>query len=93
MTLQDINEKMAELARFAVPSKDYDKAKADEYYEMQKLYWEEKNKATENTSVVCKKERKTFVNGFGEATTREITSQTYKNWNKRLDKEILNFIR
>lgn len=93
MTLQEIDKRMVELAKFAVPSKDYDKSKADEFYRMQKMYWESKNKATGNSPASGKKERKTFVNGFGEATTREITTQTYKNEQKRLSKEILNFIR
>ncbi|MGL6201613.1 MAG: hypothetical protein ACRC3H_22075 [Lachnospiraceae bacterium] len=38
------------------------------------------------------REYKTFVNGFGEATTREITSLTYERAQKRLDKEILSFM-
>lgn len=37
-------------------------------------------------------EHKTFVNGFGEATRREITTLTYRRQQKRLDKEILSFI-
>ena len=32
---------------------------------------------------------KTFVNGFGEATTREITSASYQRAQKRLDKAVL----
>ena len=32
--------------------------------------------------------KRTFVNGFGEATTREITSASYKRAQARLDKEI-----
>jgi hypothetical protein len=35
---------------------------------------------------------KTFVNGFGEATTREITSATYTRADKRMQKDILAFI-
>lgn len=35
---------------------------------------------------------KTFVNSYGEATKREITSATYERANKRLSKEIMNFI-
>ncbi|MGL6200596.1 MAG: hypothetical protein ACRC3H_16830 [Lachnospiraceae bacterium] len=37
-------------------------------------------------------QQKTFVNGFGEATTREITSSTYERAQKRLDKKILSFM-
>jgi ribosomal protein S18 len=93
MDLKEISEKMKELAKFAVPSKHYDEKKAEEYYRIQKLYREEKNKVGKNSvnnnnigaSI-------TFVNSYGEATTREITSQSYKNQQRRLSKEILNFI-
>lgn len=89
----DLNKKMVELARFALPGKSYDESRANEYYAIQKLYWKEKNKETKKTSVASgKKEVKSFVNGFGEATTRDITSQIYKNSQKRLSKEVFNFI-
>ena len=35
---------------------------------------------------------KTFVNSYGEATKREITSATYERANERLSKEIILFI-
>ena len=35
---------------------------------------------------------KKFVNSFGEATNRQITCPTYDRANKRLNKEIINFI-
>ena len=35
---------------------------------------------------------KTFVNSFGEATKREITTSTYKNSQAKLSKEILGFV-
>lgn len=34
----------------------------------------------------------TFVNGYGEATTREITSSTYSRASKRLSKQVISFI-
>ena len=34
----------------------------------------------------------TFVNGYGEATTREITSSTYSRASKRLSKQVMSFI-
>ncbi|MGL6201129.1 MAG: hypothetical protein ACRC3H_19590 [Lachnospiraceae bacterium] len=45
--------------------------------------------ATPETTV---KESHTGVNGFGEATAREITCATYERAQKRLDKEIMSFI-
>lgn len=35
---------------------------------------------------------KTFVNSFGEATTRDITSASYKRAQKRLDKDVLRIM-
>ncbi len=35
---------------------------------------------------------KTFVNSFGEATKREITTSTYKNSQAKLSKEIMGFV-
>lgn len=35
---------------------------------------------------------KTFVNSYGEATKRKITSATYERVNKKLSKEIMRFI-
>lgn len=43
----------------------------------------------ENTKA---KETKTFINGYGEATKRYITSSTYERAEKRRQKEILSFI-
>lgn len=43
-----------------------------------------KRKAAKN-----KDSKSTFVNGYGEATTREITSQTYKRQQKRLENDVL----
>ena len=35
------------------------------------------------------KNTKTFVNSFGEATKREITSSTYERWQKKLSKQFM----
>lgn len=35
---------------------------------------------------------KTFVNNYGEATTRNITSSTYEREQRRLQKQIMQFI-
>lgn len=40
----------------------------------------------------CDKESKIFVNGFGEATKKNITCATYERIQKRMAKEILAFI-
>jgi predicted HNH restriction endonuclease len=38
------------------------------------------------------KQEKTFINGFGEATNKYITSSTYERAEKRRQKEILSFM-
>lgn len=38
------------------------------------------------------KQNKTFVNSFGEATTRNITNATYERQQKKLQKELMRFI-
>ena len=35
---------------------------------------------------------KTFVNSYGEATTRDITTSTYKQLQRKLNKQIMRFI-
>ena len=39
------------------------------------------------------KKEKTFVNSFGEATTREITNTTYKKAQKRLERQMMRFFK
>jgi predicted HNH restriction endonuclease len=39
-----------------------------------------------------KKETKTFVNGYGEATNKYITCSTYERAEKRRQKEVLSFM-
>ena len=36
--------------------------------------------------------KKTFVNSYGEATTREITSSSYKRLQRKLNNQIMRFI-
>ena len=55
--------------------------------ELQELELVEKksiNKSDEESNI--------FINGFGEATTRNITCNSYKRTGKRIEKEILKFI-
>lgn len=66
-----------------------------EYYDVQREMNTKRNALNKALDEMAKarkgqtvQERKTFVNGFGEATRREITSSTYKRAQKRLQKEI-----
>lgn len=45
-----------------------------------------------NNTVNTKEDEKVFVNGFGEATKREITCSTYEKAQKRNSKAMLSFI-
>lgn len=45
-----------------------------------------------NNTINAKESEKVFVNGFGEATKREITCSTYEKSQKRNSKAILSFI-
>ena len=86
--LEELQMKMIELARYAVHTPNYDEEKAKEYYRVLELHREERirvNKELDEKARLRRaKEKETFVNGYGEATHREITSQTYKNQQKRL---------
>lgn len=55
--------------------------------ELQELELTKKKSANDSD-----KESKTFINGFKEATKREITCNTYERMKKRMEKEILAFI-
>ena len=53
----------------------------------------EKLQELESNNTTNKKEnKKVFVNGFGEASKREITCSTYEKLQKRNSKAILSFI-
>lgn len=64
------------------------KALLNELYKLEIIERNEKIVDEENKNVT-----KTFVNGYGEATNRYITSQTYERTVKRNQKAILSFIR
>lgn len=46
----------------------------------------------ENKKPIIPVENKIFVNGYGEATTRKVTSSTYERAEKRLHNQIVTFI-
>lgn len=86
-TIEDYNSKMLELAKYATPG-NYNEEKANQFYEVQKGYWKLKNKKNRSEKIQSET-KKTFVNSFGEATKRNITSTTYDNNQKRLSKEVM----
>ena len=72
------------------PSKKYYNAQ-EKKVELQEAQRNVVKEIVRRKSEEAKKQKntKTFVNSFGEATKREITSATYKRWQKRLDKQFL----
>ena len=55
---------------------------------LNQLYESEKAEKENKVSKVSEK----YINGYGEATSREITSSTYIRADRRLSKEIMSFI-
>lgn len=86
-------QRMESLARFATPA-FYDADKASQYYGAKREYDELRShrdtllnrqiKQNQNRNIP----RKTFVNSFGEATKRDITTSTYKRRQKQVMKRI-----
>lgn len=72
-------------------------SKADEYRATQKKYQALQGGRTKIINEQARRKqgsgsaepRRKFVNSFGEATTRSITSSTYERAMKRLDKQVL----
>lgn len=72
----------------------------DEYYRVQKKYNEVRRKINaaqdERAKIQRKREEKTnkrtFVNSYGEATNRYITSTTYERAVRRRERDVLNFL-
>ena len=58
---------------------------------LNKLY-EMKKEEKESSLNASSKDVKTFINGFGEATKREISCNTYKRAENRINKEIMSFM-
>ena len=88
------------LAPFACPSgKEVNEVKRSEFYATKKKFEDvrkEKSKIWDMIRALEVKENEqssTFVNSFGEATKRYITSAIYEKQQKRLSKQIMSYIR
>lgn len=95
--LEELGARMEELAPYVIPSKNFCEAKACEYYEIQAMYQEEKAKVSAliamQEKAIKQHQEKVFINGYGEATHREITSSSYKRAQNKLSKDILSFLK
>lgn len=71
----------------AADSREYRSAQR----EYQKLQWDRATIIDEMAKKRPKEKArpKTFVNSFGESTTREITSASYKRWQRRMKLDVL----
>lgn len=75
-----------------MPSGYYDVQRKKQALESKKRSITNKIVTASRNVTVEKTNGKPFVNSFGEATKREITTTSYKNSQARLDKEIMGFV-
>lgn len=100
----ELGRKMAEYAEYALPSytgKDK-QAKSAKYYKYQREFNAVRRERNDLQNKISKtkrdsreneaKAKKKFVNSFGEATKRNITTATYEKAQRKLAKEIMRFI-
>lgn len=99
-----LGSKMAEYAEYALPSytgKDK-QTKSAKYYKYQREFNAVRRERNDLQNKISKtkresreneaKAKKKFVNSFGEATKRNITTATYEKAQRKLAKEIMRFI-
>lgn len=93
--MDSLGKRMQELA----PTSYESDAKRSEYLKVLKKYQSTREKYNQKLNVQAAKKQKlsatavkTKLNGYGEATSREITSTTYDNWLKRKTREVSRFV-
>lgn len=92
--LEQLGRNMAETAQYAISGRNYDDSKAAKFYELKRQYDDLRSKINAKKDEEAKKrpetkhEHRTFVNGYGEATQRHITSSTYERAQRRLNRDI-----
>ena len=89
-----LSEQLQELAPYTARGKNFSEEKTEEYYCVLRAFQKAKKEQRENPSVAKYQydNKKTFVNSYGEATKREITTATYDRQQKRLDREIMRLV-
>lgn len=88
-----LGEQMAQMAQYATPGPNYDSSKASKYYEIKRQYNELRSKINAKKDEEARNRPKQntnskYVNGYGEATHRNITTSTYERAQRRLNREI-----
>ena len=89
-----VGEQMVEVARYVVPGPNYSDAKRDEWDSLQDMHDELRgflsvliDEQLSREPQPVRKARK-FVNSYGEATRRHVTTQTYEASQRRQEREI-----
>lgn len=94
--IDKLNKRLADYASrnpaWNMPSGYYDVQRKKQALESKKRSITNKIVTASRNVTVEKTNGKPFVNSFGEATKREITTTSYKNSQARLDKEIMRFV-
>lgn len=94
--IDKLNKRLADYASknpaWNMPSGYYDVQKKKQALESKKRSITNKIVTASRNVTAEKTNGKTFVNSFGEATKREITTSTYKSSQAKLSKEIMGFV-
>lgn len=95
--METIGNEMMEYYIYATPAYNGEdkEEKSDYYYDLKRQYESLRKQLNNAYDEMPKQEQivsETFVNGYGEATKREITSASYKRSQKRLEKQLLSFV-
>lgn len=94
--IDKLNKRLADYASknpaWNMPSGYYDVQRKKQALESKKRSITSKIMTASRNVTAEKTNGKTFVNSFGEATKREITTSTYKSSQAKLSKEIMGFV-
>lgn len=94
--IDKLNKRLADYASknpaWNMPSGYYDVQRKKQALESKKRSITNKIVTASRNVTSEKTNGKTFVNSFGEATKREITTSTYKSSQAKLSKEIMGFV-
>ena len=93
----NLGDKLKEYSKYAVPTDKEDKEKRTKYYEYRKQYSQKREEYINKLNEILKEKNVgneklskeiTKLNGYGEATNRNITSTTYERAIRRTQKDV-----
>ena len=94
---EETSKKLQEYAKYAVPSDKENKENRQKYYEYRKQFSKERQEYNDKLNQILEERNKTNnnlqkelqkVNGYGEATNRNITSTTYERAIRRTQRDV-----